>query len=150
VFFIDAAQDAHLLFQHRAFLFDRAPAFGRKIDRDPAGDDAVHQIAMAEQRGIVAQHLLLQYPELGEAERQSHIVAEITQVAEVVGDALALQQQRAKPQRAIRRRDVGDALCRHRIGPGIGHGAVAADPPGEFRPLLQAQALEAFLDALWA
>ena len=40
-----------------------------EIYRHTAGNDAVHQIAMAEQRGIVAQHLLFQYPELREAER---------------------------------------------------------------------------------
>src|SRR3989338_1367620 len=103
---------------------------------------------MTEQRGIVAQHLFFQYPELREAKRQCYIIAEITQIAEMVGYTLAFQQQCAQPQGMIRRRGVGDAFRCHRIRPCIGYCAVAAHPTDELRALLQRHALETFLDAL--
>ena len=108
MFFVDAAQDAHLLFQHVAFLLDDALALDIEVHSNAARHDLVHQVAMAEQRGVVAQHLLLEYPELGEAERQRDVVAQIAEIAQMIGDTFAFQQQCTHPQAhdsaALRRR----------------------------------------------
>ena len=52
---------------------------------------------MAEQRRVQPQHILLQPRQLRQAERQAGIVGEEAQIAQMVGDALALQEQRAQP-----------------------------------------------------
>ncbi len=146
MFVVDAAQDAHLFLQHVAFLLDDVLALDLEVHGDPARHDLIHQVAMTEQRGVVAQHLFLEYPELGETERQCDVIAQIAEIAQMIGDTFAFQQQGSHPQGAAGRCYVGNAFCRHGVGPGIGHSAVAAHTPGQFGALPQAHALETFLD----
>src|SRR4029077_13389010 len=70
------------------------------------------------------------------------------EISEVVGDALALEEQRAQPQAATRRRCPGGAFERHCVGPGKRDRAVAPEPAGEAGPLGEADRFEAPLDAL--
>ena len=99
VLVVDVAQRADLALQHRAFVADRGRGLGREVARDAARHDVVHREPVAEQREVRAQHVLLQARELREAEREAAVVAEIAEVAQVVGDALALERERAQPQR---------------------------------------------------
>jgi hypothetical protein len=69
------------------------------IEGDAAGHDAVHHEAVAEELLVQAQPVLLEAHELGQAEGQRGVVAQRAEVAEVVGDALALQHQ-ARSMRA--------------------------------------------------
>ena len=79
----------------------RSHALGVEVAGDAAGNDFVHQVAVAEQLAWFSRStVFLEYPELGEAERQRHVVTEIAEIAEVVGDALQLQQQGAQRQMA--------------------------------------------------
>src|SRR5207302_2531123 len=87
-------------------------------------------------------------PELEKPERQGDVVAEVAEVAQVIGDALELQQNAAQHYRARRRLSAGRALDRHRPGPGVGDRRVAADAPGEARAFFERHSFEALLDPL--
>src|SRR5438552_4068179 len=102
---------------------------------------------MPEQGGVVSQQVFLHARELGQPERQAAVVAEGAKVAEVVRDALALEQQRAQPERPCGHFARRGCLQRHGIRPGKCHAAVAGDARGEPSPFLQRQRFEAFLDA---
>ena len=80
--------------------------------------------------------------------RQRGVVAQGAQVAQVVGDALALQHQRTQPGRARRDFAAPGRLERHAIGPGVGHRRVARHAAGEPVGLQRRQLGEAALDAL--
>ena len=77
---------------------------GVDVARDAAGHHEVHRAAGGRTRRVGAQHVLLQPRELREAEGEAAVVAEVAEVAQVVGDPLALQRQRAQPRGARRRR----------------------------------------------
>src|SRR5262245_59208790 len=66
----------------------------------------------------------------------------------MIGDALALEQQRAKEQRAIAWSSAGQAFERHRIGPRIRDRTVAGYAARESRAFLQRHRFEALLDSL--
>src|SRR3989454_10783766 len=108
----------------------------------------VHQVAMAEQRGIQAQQVFLEAPELEKPERQRDVVAEVAEVAQVIGNALELQQNAAQCRRARRKLSASRALDRHRPRPGVGDRRVPADAPGEARAFFERHGLEALLDPL--
>ena len=145
---VNVFQDFDLVFEMLEHLQDALAALVVEVAGDAAGHHFVHQVAVAEKLAVQPQHIFLEYPELGEAECQRHVVTQVAEVAEVVVDALQLEQHGAQRQGAGRWRGAGDAFHRLGVGPGIGHGAVAADPPGELRALFQIHALEAFFDAL--
>src|SRR5882672_8961133 len=63
-----------------------------QILRDAAGYDCIHEVAVAEELRVGPQQVFLQPPELEKTERQRDVVAEVTEVAEVVGDTLELEQ----------------------------------------------------------
>ena len=91
----------------------RAPRLPGSV-ATPPGTIAIHQEAMAEGLGVRAQPVFLQPHELREGEAERRVVAERAQVAQVVGDALALEQQRAqpaRPRRAPRRPSSDSAAC---------------------------------------
>ncbi len=92
--------------------------------------------------------ILLQPRELRQAEREAAVVAERAEVAEVVRDALALEQERAQPKRPPRRPCAGRVLERHGVGPGEGDRAVARDAARKARALGKGQGLEALLNPL--
>src|SRR5215471_5112604 len=103
---------------------------------------------MSEGFAVKPQHLFLQARELRQTEGEPAIVAEITKIAEMIGDALALQTQRAQPYRAWRCSERCDLLHRLRVRPGVGHGAVAGYAAGEPVCFGDAEGLEALFDAL--
>src|SRR5688572_13731130 len=94
---VDGAQRNQLLFQ--ALRLDQN-FLGRrtfKIYRDPPWYYPVHEVAVAEKLAVGPQQVFLEARELRQPEGQAAIVAEVAEVAEVVGDALALEQQGAQP-----------------------------------------------------
>ena len=97
---------------------------------------------------VQAQYILLKPRELGEPERESAVVAEVAQIAKMVGDALALETKGTQARRARRNGDPGDRLGRLRVGPRVGDGAVAGNAPGESVALCQRECFEALLDSL--
>ena len=148
VIVVDCAQHAELALEPVGLAPQAVDARCVQVNRDAARHDAVHRVAVTEQRCVAAQQILLEAQELRQAEGQAAVVAEIAEVTEVVGKALALEQQGTQLEGARRRRRAGERFERHRVGPGVGHGAVARDAAGEPRPLEQRQRLEALLDAL--
>ena len=103
---------------------------------------------MAEKFAVQPQPVFLEAHELGKAEGQRGVVAERAQIAEVVGDALALQHQGAQQEGARRRADAAGGLDGAGIGPGVGAGRVARDAAGQARALGEVFADEQPLDAL--
>jgi hypothetical protein len=91
VLVVDLAQHADLALEHRAFVDDAHASSGRKVVGDSARADIVHREPMAEQREVRAQHVFLEAGELREPEREAAVVAEIAEIAQVIGDALALR-----------------------------------------------------------
>ena len=66
----------------------------------------------------------------------------------MVGNALTLQQQRAQPGSTLGNRGLRCRFQRHAIGPGIAHGGVARDAPGQPAGVQRRQLRHAMLDAL--
>ncbi len=97
VLVIDVADDPDLAFQCRAFFADPRRMFGRQVARDAARYHVVHGQPVAEGDEVGAQHVLLQSRKLRQAEREAAVVAKVAQVAQVVGEALAFQRERAQP-----------------------------------------------------
>src|SRR5262249_44193224 len=135
---VNRAQRQDLLLEPRSLLEDRIGTRRIEIDRSATRYDPVHQEAMAEKARVQAQQVLLEARELREPECEAAVVAEIAEIAEMVGDALALEQQRPQPQAALWRHRPRSRLERHRVGPGVPDGAVARDPAGETRPIGEA------------
>src|SRR5207247_2472202 len=147
VLVVDRFQGRDLAFDSRQACDQRFARGERQIPRDAAGDDSVHQVAVAEESRVSPQQVFLEPPELGKTERKRDVVAEVAEVAEVVGDALELEQDAAQRKRPGRRLSPGGAFDRHRVRPGVGDRGVAGHAAGELRPLFQRHLLEAFLDA---
>ncbi len=93
--------------------------------RDAARNDRVHQQTVPEHLPVEAEHILFQARELGEPEREAAVVAEITEIAQMVGDALALEQQGAQPRCAIVDFQARDRLDGLRVRPAVCDRAVA-------------------------
>ena len=85
---------------------------------------------MAKRLGVQAQHVFLQARELRQAEGEASIVAEIAEIAEMIGDALALEAERAQPNCARRNAQRQDALDRLCVRPCVGDRAIARYPAG--------------------
>src|SRR5260221_4620882 len=145
---VDVAHDPDLTLQRRAFVADTGGVFGRNVARDAPRHHVVHQQPMAEGDEVRAQHVLLQPRKLREAERESAVVAEVAQIAEVIGEALTLERQRAQPSGAHRDRQLRDRLHRLRVRPRVSHRAVAGDASGETISVEDSERLEALFDAL--
>src|SRR5215472_13706735 len=94
-----------------------------------------------------AQEQLLQPRELSEPEGKAGIVAQRTQIAQVVGDALELQIQRPQPRRPRGNLDLSDSLDGLTIRPGEGHSRVPRDARCEPVPFQYRKLSEALLDA---
>jgi hypothetical protein len=103
---------------------------------------------MAEERCVEPQHELLQTPELNEAECEGDVVAEIAEIAEMIVDALQLEQDGPQPKRPRRRRDGCNAFDRLRIGPGICNGGIAAHAARQASAIAERHAFRALLDPL--
>jgi hypothetical protein len=84
--------------QQRDFIAQRLdlgtqPTRGFVVDvaRDTTGHDRIHQVTMSERGAVQAQHILFEAGELREAEGETRIVAEKAEIAQMIGNALALQ-----------------------------------------------------------
>ena len=118
------------------------------IARGTARDHAVHHQPVAEDLLRPTQPVLAQARELRQAERQRGVVAERTEVAEVVGDAFSFQQQRPQPAGARRDRAPRGCFQRHAVGPRVGNRRIARYAPGEAMRIERCQLGEALLDPL--
>ena len=83
----------------------RATPSRAQIRRDAAGNDPVHHQPVAETRGGGAQHLLAQHAAMRQHQAERGIVADGTEIAEVVGDPLQLRHHPAQRHRARRHID---------------------------------------------
>src|SRR5438445_321742 len=71
----------------------------RRFERrgDAAGNDVVHEHPVPERRQVLAQHVFLQPRELRETEGEAAVVAEIAEIAQMIGNPLAFERERAQP-----------------------------------------------------
>ena len=145
---VDVAQEANLAIERGALRAHFGGGFGRDIVRYAARNDHIHQQAVPEHAAVEAQQILFQTRELRKTERESAVVAEIPQVAQMVGNPLALEAQRAQPRGALAKLEAGDRLDRLRVGPAVRDRAIARNPRGETGPIGDRQRLETFFDAL--
>ena len=111
-----------------------------------ARDQGIHQQPVTEAVGIESLPVLAQRRKLGQPERKSGIVGDAAEVAEVVGDAFALEQQRAQPGRPLRNHATEGAFAGHAVGPGEGDRGVARDAGRQRMSARQPDLLEPFLD----
>ena len=114
---VELAQFLHRGFDGAALLDDRGQRGNVRIDGHAAGHDAVHHEAVAEQAGVLPHPVFLEAEKLGQAEGEGGIIAQRAEIAQMVGDALAFQQQRAHGKRARRRLDAARRLDRSGVGP---------------------------------
>ncbi len=108
-----------------------AEALGREVAGDAAGDERVHHEAMAEQLARAPLPVFAQTGALDMGEGETDIVTDGADVAQMVGDTLALGHERTQTQGARRHQASGGALDGLTGGPGMGDRGVAGDPPGE-------------------
>ena len=141
-------QRAHLGFDRVALARQRVERAGAGIHGHPAGHHRVHHQSMTEGQLGGPQPVFAQARELRQRERQGRVVAERAEVAEVIGDPLTLQHQRAQPAGTYR----NDAACRrlerHAVCPRIRNRAVTRHPSGKAMPLERGQFGETPLHAL--
>src|SRR5262249_49856168 len=145
---VDGAQAPHLARQLVGLRAQRSRGLSIEVARDAAGQYDGHEHAMSERAGVRAQHGLFEARDVRQSEGKAAVVAEIAQVAEMIGDALALEAERAEDDRARWHGELRDRFGGLRIGPGVRHRAIARDPAGEPIPVPDRQLLEALLDAL--
>ena len=74
---------------------------------------------------------LLEPVKLMEEERKGHVIAYGSQVAKVVGNAFAFEEQRPEPQRTVRRDAVCHGLHCTGIGQAMRHGRISGNPAGQ-------------------
>ena len=106
---------------------------GRHIARDAARHDDVHHQPVAEADLGCAQAALAQNAGLRMHQRESGVVADSADVAEMVRQALELGHQRAQVERARWRRYVQRGFGGLRKGVSISDGAVAGSARGQLR-----------------
>ena len=123
-----------------------APA--AEIAARATGHHEVEQVALSEGLLRHPQQAFLEAQELRESERKPRVVAERTEVAEMIGDALQLERQRTQPGRTLRQAGPGHALERLAVGPRERHAGVAGDARGESMSFEDGQFGEASLDTL--
>src|SRR5262245_44804496 len=95
-----------------------------------------------------AQHALAQDTALRVHDSERGVVADRTEIAEVIGDALELSHQRAKPNGARRRLEAERRLYGAREGDAVGDHAVARGALRELAAALERGAGHQRLDAL--
>src|SRR5215471_8744435 len=100
VLVVDILERGHRLLQRVDLSTQASDPLRSEVPADASGNDRVHEVAVAERRRVGAQRVLAQGGELREPEREPRVVAEETQVPQVLSRALALEKQRAQPQRA--------------------------------------------------
>ena len=147
VFIVDAAQRAHLALDGIALRTHASGCRCIEIESHATGHHRVHHEAVAEQVARKALPVLAQPRELGQSEGQRGVVAQGAEVTQMVGDALAFEQQRTQPGRTHGHNNAGSRLQRHAVSPGVGHGRITADAPGESVSFESVQRAEAVLDA---
>ncbi len=145
---VDSVENVDLAREGRALLAQRRDHVGIDVASNAAGHDVIHQQPVPERALVEPQHVLAQPGELGEAEREPAVVAEVAEVAQMVADALALEGERAQPRGARRRCDAGDGFQRLRVGARIRDGPVAGNASRQPVPLGERHRLEALFDPL--
>ena len=145
---VNILEQGNRLCQRIALAAQLGHAVGADVTRDAPRNDQIHQITVAEQRVVQAQHVLLETGELRQSESKARIVAEEPEIAEMVGDALALEQQCAQPDRPRRRCCARCAFDRHRIRPRISNRRIAGNARRQPRTLQHVHLFEALFDAL--
>src|SRR5260370_18606619 len=120
-----------------------------EIRRDSTRNNTVHHQTMAEGDGTRAQHLFAQDRALRVHHRERGVVADRTDVAQVIRDPLKLRHHRAHPYRARWRVELEcrlhgeseDERIRHRTVPGRSR----RNSPGGVHWLAAQQLLDAFV-----
>ena len=130
--------------QRRLHLRD---AVGVEIGGDATWDDPIHHQPMAEARIGATQHALAQDAALRVHDGKRGIVADRSDVAEVIGQPFELGHQRAQKLRARCRFGVERGLDRVRKRQRIGDGAVAGGAAGEPRGVVEVRTRHQRLDA---
>ncbi len=129
---------------------DRLGPIGGEIDRDAARRDGVHHQPMPEGGFSRAQGPLAQHAAMGVHQRKGGVVANGADVAEMIGEALELRHQAAKPVGAGRRLGPERGLDRAREGDAVGDRRIAAHSRSQDSGALDAcaarQAVDPFVD----
>ena len=107
-----------------------------------SGDHEIEEVAGPEGLGVGPEQVLLEPGELGEADGESRVVAQRSQVTEVIGHPLALQRQGAQRCGTAWHGGAGDGLQRRAVRPGEGDGRVPGDARCEAVPLALRELLE--------
>jgi hypothetical protein len=127
---------------------DGADARHRQVGRHAAWHDPVDHQAMPEAGLTRRQHVLALQGAMGVDGEHAGIVADRTDVADVMGHALQLGHYRPQQDGARRHRPAERRLDGAREGPGIGHRAVAGDAADQPSPSLEIGGGQQALDAL--
>src|SRR5207253_994738 len=126
---IDVAFLAHHPFHARRVVWG--------IRERHARDDAVHHEAVAGGPGAGAQRRLAQYSALGVQYREGRVVADRSDIAQVVCDPLELGHDAAQPHGARWRPEIERTLHRLHERPRAGDRAVAREPRRDARGWLE-------------
>jgi hypothetical protein len=106
---VECAQFLYRRFDRPALLDDGGQPAASASQATPPGTMRSNRKRWPNRRGIEPHPVLLEAQELGQAEGEGGIVAQRAEVAEMVGDALALQHQRAQRQRRAAARQTPQA-----------------------------------------
>src|SRR6185312_6435696 len=102
-----------------------------EIDRYAARHDTIAHQAMTERAVRRAQHAFAEYAAMSVHQGEGGVVADRTDIAEMVGEPLKLRHQSAQPHRARRWLEFESGFGGARKGIGIGDGAVAGNAAHE-------------------
>src|SRR6185369_6962037 len=145
---VDRHQPLELIQKPGQLLFNEGVGVNRYICGYPAGNDPVHQVAVAEQTLVAAERNLLEPHQLVEDEGKSGIVGNGADIAQMVGNPLPLQHERPQPGSPGRHLRLGQFFYSAAVGQAMGHGGIARDPACQPRPFLPGNLLETLLDPL--
>ena len=134
---VELDQLGKLAAQAPAERADRLLAVVSQVRRDSARDDPVHHEAVAEGPGAGAQRHLAQYSALGVQHREGRVVADRSDIAQVVCDPLELGHDAAQPHGARWRPEIERTLHRLHERPRAGDRAVAREPRRDARGWLE-------------
>jgi hypothetical protein len=101
----------------------------------------IHHQPVTEALICDAQNLLAQVPTVGVHHGKGGIVADRTDVSEMIGEPFELAHQGTQPDGAYGDFDAVRCLDRPGEGEGIGHGAVAGNPPRKYRRTINRHSL---------